>query len=145
MNDDDSTKTVYHSNCSSDINIDIHSTNSASESISIPLIRSVDKPSLSLPVTISMSEDFLHATVGFRHINTMKWYLQDLCANSIQLDSTPADAVLDPGDLATMRKKDRKSTPVSRSSQFGEVILVDIVFGPEVAVGDIHYGFYRQI
>jgi len=53
----------------------------------------------------------------------------------LSLDATPADAVLDPGDLATLHKKARNTTPVSRPSQFGEVIHMDIVFGPR----DIHW------
>lgn len=39
-----------------------------------------------------------------------------------------------------MKKKDRNTTPVPRSMQFGDVIHIDIVFGPEVAFGNIHYG-----
>jgi hypothetical protein len=58
----------------------------------------------------------------------------------LSLDATPADAVLDPGDLATLHKKARNTTPVSRPSQFGEVIHMDIVFGPEISIGNVHYG-----
>jgi hypothetical protein len=54
-----------------------------------------------------MSEDFLHARVGFCHIDTLKRCLQDLYLISIKIDSLLANAVLDPGDLATMWKKDR--------------------------------------
>ncbi len=67
--------------------------------------------SSSLPMTISMFEDLLCACVGFCHVNTLKRYLPELYLDSIKLDSTPADAVLDPGDFATM-KKDRNTTPV---------------------------------
>ncbi|MFN9980811.1 MAG: hypothetical protein ACK53Y_12880, partial [bacterium] len=38
----------------------------------IPILRSVDKPSSSLPDTISMSKDFIKACVGFRLIETLK-------------------------------------------------------------------------
>jgi hypothetical protein len=46
--------------------------------------------------------------------------------------------VLDPGDYATLRKKNRNTTPVPRPSSFGDVIHLDIVFGPEVAIGNVH-------
>jgi hypothetical protein len=45
-----------------------------------------------------------------------KWilwkYIKDLYCDSIKLDSTPEDAILDSGDLATMKKKDPNTTPV---------------------------------
>ncbi|MFN9980354.1 MAG: hypothetical protein ACK53Y_10590, partial [bacterium] len=60
--------------------------------------------------------------------------------DTIKLDNLPADAVLDPGDYATLQKKNRNTSPLSRPSQFGDVVHMDIVFGPEIAIGNIHYG-----
>jgi hypothetical protein len=56
------------------------------------------------------------------------------------LDSLPADAILDKGDFATLRKSARNTMPVPRPSTFGEVIHINIVFGPDIALGNIHYG-----
>jgi len=106
----------------------------------IPIVCSVDKPSTSLPNTITMNEDFLRASLGFRRIDTLKQHLPVLYQNNIRLDHTPADAVLDNGDLANMRKTKRNTSPVPRPSSFGNTIHMDIVFGPEVAIGNIHYG-----
>jgi len=39
--------------------------------IHVPIIRSVDKPSSSLPATISMGEDFIKSCVGFRRVDTL--------------------------------------------------------------------------
>jgi len=47
---------------------------------------------------------------------------------------------LDPGDLATLQKTPRNTTPVSRPSQFAEVMHMDIVFSLEISLGNIHYG-----
>jgi hypothetical protein len=44
------------------------------------------------------------------------------------------------GDLATVRKTARNTTPVPRPNGFGEVIYMDIVFGPDISLGNIHYG-----
>jgi hypothetical protein len=52
----------------------------------------------------------------------------------------PPDAILDQGDIATLQKTARNTTPVARPSSFGDVIHCDIVFGPEVAIGNVHYG-----
>jgi len=39
-----------------------------------------------------------------------------------------------------MHKKPRSTTPIPCSSYFGEVMHMDIVFGPEVAIGNVHFG-----
>jgi len=72
----------------------------------------------------------------------MKQHLSDLYQTTVQIDRTPADAVLDSGDFANMRKTKRNTTPVPRSSSFGETVHMDIVFGPEVAIGNVHYGLF---
>jgi hypothetical protein len=106
----------------------------------IPIVCSVDKPSTSLPNTITMNEDFLRASLGFRRIDTFKQHLPVLYQNNIRLDHTPADAVMDNSDLANTRKTKRNTSPVPRPSSFGDTIHMDIVFGPEVAIGNVHYG-----
>lgn len=120
--------------------IDHDSTVPSPEPLPIPLVRSVDKPSTSLPKHMSMSEDVLRACVGYQQINTLKKQFSHLYQDTVKLDQLPADAVLDSGCLASLRKKDRNTDPVPRPSKFGEVIHVDIVFGPEISVGNIHYG-----
>jgi ribosomal protein S15P/S13E len=66
--------------------------------------------------------------------------LSVLYQDTINLDSLPQDAVLDPGDFATMKKTPRNTTPVPRPHAFGGVIHCDIIFGPEVALANVHYG-----
>jgi hypothetical protein len=44
------------------------------------------------------------------------------------------------GDLATVKKSARSTTPVSRPECFGDVIHMDIVFGTDVSIGNILYG-----
>jgi hypothetical protein len=48
--------------------------------------------------------------------------------------------VLTPGNLATLKKKPRNTVPVPRPLQFADVMHMDIIFGTDVAVGNIHYG-----
>jgi len=118
----------------------VDSLNDTTSSSFIPIIRSVDKPSSSLPKQLSMSEDYLRSCVGFRRINTLKKHMKTLYQPSVKLDSMPPDAILDPGYFATSKKKDRNTTPVPRPSHFGDVIHLDIVFGPEISIGNVHYG-----
>jgi hypothetical protein len=76
---------------------------SSSHSIS-PIIRSVDKVSSSLPKVITMSEDFVRASMGFRRIDTIKQHFSELYENMIKFDPLPPDTVLDLGDMAMLRK-----------------------------------------
>lgn len=39
-----------------------------------------------------------------------------------------------------MKKKPRNTTPVPRPLNFADIIHVDIVFGPGILIGNIHYG-----
>ena len=95
-----------------DITCDTINTTSSHVPVPIPIIRSVDKPASSIPHTLTVSEDFLRASLGFRRIDTLKQYLKDLYCPTLRLDSTPPDAVLDLGDFATLRKTARNTTPV---------------------------------
>lgn len=104
------------------------------------MIRCVNKPSSSLPSRITLNEDFICASVGFRRIDTIKTHLSTLYHDTIKLDSSPSDAVLDCGDLTTIRKSPRNTTPVPCPHGFGDVIHMDIIFGPEVALANTHYG-----
>jgi hypothetical protein len=87
-----------------DISTDYINTIPSNDTAPIPIIRSVDKPASSLPHTLTVSEDFLRASLGFRRIDTLKWPLHALCCPTLRLDSTPSDAVLHSGDLATLHK-----------------------------------------
>jgi hypothetical protein len=110
-----------------------------SSSVKVPLLWCVDKPSTSLPNHITCTEDFLRASVGFKCIDTMKTHLQSLYLDTLSLDSLPADAVLDAGDFATIKKSARNTQPVPRPSSFSEVIHMDIEFGTEVSLGNVHF------
>jgi hypothetical protein len=131
--------TPIHADASQDINLSDSLPNESSP-VSVPILRCVDKPSSHLPARITLTEDFIRASVGFRCIEMMKSHLKQLYQDTIIIDTLPADAVLDQGEFANLKKTPRNTTPVPRPSCFGEVMHMDIVFGPDIAVGNIHYG-----
>jgi hypothetical protein len=47
---------------------------------------------------------------------------------------------LDLGDVSTLPKVARNIVPVPRPKHFADLIHMDIVFGPEVSIGNVHYG-----
>jgi hypothetical protein len=106
----------------------------------VPIVCCVDKASTSLPNRITFMEDLLRSSVGFRCVDTMKQHLSSLYQPTVTLDHMPPDAVLDIGHFATFPKTPRNTTPVPRPSRFGDVIHVNIVFGPKIAIGNVHYG-----
>jgi hypothetical protein len=106
----------------------------------VPILMCIDKVSSSLPSRLTLNEDHIRACIGFRRIDIIKRHLSMLYQDTVQLDSTPRDAVLDRGDLATLRETPRNTTPVPRPVSFGDVVHMDIVFGPEVALANVHYG-----
>jgi len=100
----------------------------------------IDKPLPSLLSRLTLNEDFIRASVGFHRIDTIKCQLSDLYQDTITLDSLPRDAILDQGDLAALPKSPRNTTAVPRPLSFGDVIHMDIAFGPKVALANVHYG-----
>jgi len=106
----------------------------------VPILRCVDKPSTTLPSRLTFTEDYIRASMGFRRVETIKRHLKSLYEPTRILDSCPPDAVLDAGDFATLHKSPRNTTPVVRPTNFGDVIHMDIVFGPAISLGNIHYG-----
>jgi len=111
-----------------------------SSTVPVPMLQCIDKPSSSLPSHITFTKDFICASVGFRRIDTMKANLHSLYKDTISLDTLPPDAILDQGDFANLQKSFRNTTPVPQPSPFGEVIHMDIDFGPDISLGNIHYG-----
>jgi hypothetical protein len=106
----------------------------------VPILRCVDKPSTSLPSRLTLTEDYIRANMGFCRVDTVKRHLKTLYAPTIVLDNCPPDAVLDAGDFATIHKSPRNTTPFDRPLHFGDIIHTDVVFGPAISVGNIHYG-----
>jgi len=126
---------LSHLDTSPDLsNLDILPYNSSSTSISssdttvitdntsikrVPILQCIDKPSSYLPSRLMLSEDFICATVGFCRVSTRKRNLSVLYQDTISIDQSPCDAILDSGDLATLRKTPRNITPVPRPNSFG--------------------------
>jgi hypothetical protein len=116
-----------------------HLTTDQSSTANVLILQCIDKKSTSLPSRITLTEDLIRASVGFCRIDSLKQHLSTLYQDTIHLDTTSPDAVLDMGDLATIKKSARNTTPVPRPSSFGDVIHMDIVFGTNVSIGNIHY------
>jgi len=121
--------------------LDTTTTNTnSSSSVPIPILRCVDKVSSSLPSQFMLTKDLIRAGVGYRKIETIKKHLSDLYQPTITLDSQPPDAVLDAGDFSTLLKVPKNTKRVPRPASFLDVVHMDIVFGPEVSLGNVHYG-----
>jgi hypothetical protein len=101
-----------------------HLTDSSLPDKYIPIVRSVDKTSSSLPKTMMMTEDFIPSCVGFRRVDTLKKQFKNLYQDTVSIDNTPPDAILDSGCYASMCKKDRNTIDVARPKRFGDVFHI---------------------
>ncbi len=90
------------------------------------------------PVLHSQKISFVRVSAS--DVYTIKHHLGDLYQNTVKLDNLPADAILDAGDVSTLPKVARNTVSVPCPKNFAEVIHMDIVFGPEVLLGNVHYG-----
>jgi len=108
--------------------------------VQVLVLRCIDKPSSSLPSSVTFTEDSIRVNVGFCWIDTIKHHLHNLYQDTIKLDNLPCDAGLDTGAFATLPKSSRNTTLAPRPSLFGDVIHMGIVFGLEISIGNIHYG-----
>jgi hypothetical protein len=79
-------------------------------SVTVLIVRCIDKASTSLLNRITFTEDLLRSSVGFRRVGTMKQHLSSLYQHTVTLDHTPPDAMLD--IFATFPKTPRNTTPV---------------------------------
>jgi len=89
-----------------------------------------------------LTEDLIRASVGFWRIDSIKQHLSHLYQDTISLDSSPPDAILDMGDMATLKQSSRNTHPVPCPNHFGDMIHMDIVFGTDISIGNVHYGLY---
>jgi hypothetical protein len=106
------------------------------------------RPSIELPTADSSLSDSMVADIsdtpptlvtnsssGVSVLTLQSTHLHELYQDTISLD-----AVLDKGDLSTIPKSACSTTPVICLSNFGDVIHMDIVFGPDISIGNIHNG-----
>jgi hypothetical protein len=91
-----------------------------------------------------MTQDYIKTCVGYRRIDTIKRQFSNLYQPTVQFDNTPADAVLTPGHLATLKKKPRNTVPVPRPFQFADVMHIS--FSVRMLLLEIFTtAFYLQI
>jgi hypothetical protein len=113
VNDDTSTDTPAHSNKTSvaESTPTLSNTNSASETVNSPIIDQLTHCHHLFLQSYQCLKIFFVLVLVLDEWILWK-YIKDLYCDSIKLDSTPEDAILDSGDLATMKKKDPNTTPV---------------------------------
>jgi hypothetical protein len=73
-------------------------------------------------------------------VDTIKSQLSSLYQDTVLLDSSPPNAILDSGDFSNIHRSPRNTMPVLRPKAFGDVIHTDIVFRPDIALENVHYG-----
>eukprot|EP00957_Ditylum_brightwellii_P062604 4751607-Ditylum_brightwellii.AAC.1 len=72
--------------------------------------------------------------------------MNETTQQTLTINDLGRDPIRDPGEMATMPKKNGNTTPISKPSTFGEVAHFDIVYGPGTAIGgtDMHCGWLTE-
>ena len=73
------------------------------------------------------------------NIDDVVKHLPTIAKPSISITKIDKEPVLDLGDVSTIEKRPRNTTPIPLPSKFGEVIHMDIGFGSKTAITGVKY------
>ncbi len=93
----------------------------------------------SQPRKVTISRETLSQSIGFRHPEPLLQHFDKISNGSVRIQKIPKNPQLDPGETATMKANKRNTTPLERPKEFGDVMHMDIGFGPCRAIGGIQY------
>ena len=120
-----------------------------------PTASDTDKPALNIPplqahdnLVSSLSKereftvDQLRRAFGFRNIDSLLPHLRKTSQPTFRISTTDNEPILDAGQVATVDKSRKNTTPLDLPSSFGEVIHLEILYGAGTAHGGVKYALY---
>jgi len=105
------------------------------------LRRTVDIPLATAPQKAIYSTDQLRKYFGFRNVNTIIKELKQTATN-FGISTLESEPILDIGDIATIDKPQRNTSPLPLPINPGDVIHADILFGSGPAIGGAKYALF---
>jgi deoxyuridine 5'-triphosphate nucleotidohydrolase len=90
------------------------------------------------PKVVSMTEDVLLQSIGYRKTKSLINYLKSQSRPSIRIQKDKNPAIPE-GSTATIRSKNRNTTPLEIPPNVGDVWHLDIGYGPRSAIGGVKY------
>ncbi len=105
--------------------------------VSTPPLLPVNKVNSSQSKSVTLSREMLSQSIGFRHPEPLLNHIKTLGNGKVKVQAIPKNPQLDPGETATMKSAKRNTTPLPKPKTFGEIMHMDIGFGPCAAIGGI--------
>ncbi len=88
---------------------------------------------------VTISREMLAQSIGFRQPEPLLQHLKTIGNGSVNVQRIPKNPQLDPGETATMKSNRRNTEPLKIPKHFGEIMHMDIGYGPCRAIGGIQY------
>jgi deoxyuridine 5''-triphosphate nucleotidohydrolase (dut) len=94
-----------------------------------------DSVSSTIPALVTMSSEMLQKCTGFRNITKITKLIKQHAAPTIEIQDLGRDPFLSRGEVATLPKSRRNTSPVPRPDTYGSVIHYDIGYGSGMSIG----------
>ena len=107
-----------------------------------PRLRPVDTVLQSTPSTVQLTDNDLRQGFGFRNTATISRKLHSFTKKTFSLTVSDAPDILDLGNIATIDKSKRNTTPLTLPQNFGDLVHCDILYGSETSIKGFKYALY---
>ena len=78
-------------------------------------------------------------SIGFCNVDKLIAKMKQFAQPTLKINDFGQDPMQDPGEMSTMPKKRRKTTPLQQPERFGDVVHFDILYGYRTAIGGYQY------
>ena len=107
-----------------------------------PRLRPVNTILQSTPSTIKLTDTDLRQGFGFRNTVSIANKLHSFTAKTFSLTTSDSPDIIDIGEIATIDKSKRTTTPLTLPQSFGDTIHCDILYGSNTAIKGFHYALF---
>eukprot|EP00957_Ditylum_brightwellii_P040256 3046289-Ditylum_brightwellii.AAC.1 len=77
---------------------------------------------------MSYSIETFQKAVGFCNVESVLKHMQTVSQPTLHITDTGKDPVRDPGEMATLPKSNRNTSPIPRTKHFGDIFHYNIVY-----------------
>ena len=98
-----------------------------------------DRVSSTRPKVITYYSDVFQKAIGFCNFDKVLAKMKQVAQPTLKINYFGQDPMQDPGEMSTMPKKRRKTTPLQQPERFGDVVHLDILYRYGTAIGGYQY------
>ena len=94
------------------------------------------------PKVVTYSRDVFQKVIGFWNVDKVLAKMKQFSQPTLKINDLGRDPMRDTGEMATISKQFRNTTPLQRPERFGDVFHFDIVYGSRTAIGGYRYALW---